>query len=1145
MRLAAVEKLGYYPTPTLITTLVSKWLKAPEGMWRLLDPCAGKGEAAAQLAQAVGGDYETWGVEIAPARAEEATRVLNKVHNTAWQAVRVTKNSVSLLWLNPPYDNDYDGSDRRVEIEFLRTTIPTLVHGGVLVYIVPRRLLGYEAAARLLAGHFDNLVIRRFPDGEYERFHQVVVLGTRKTWERPTGEQVTAIRSLTDADLLPLGEPESPWPLTIPAAPAKARFRRVDVSDREKIAQAHALGWPEDLVESLKPQERAVFRPAMPLKKGHVAMLMASGLMGTMRLEKNGRRLLGKGRVVKHTDESTEVDEKGKEVTVRRERFVTTVGLVSSDGVRILDDVEGMTDFMEEHGDEIAAEILKNPPLYDLKPTPQEWEAVSALGRNRKPLPGQKEPGLLDVQKHAAIALARACRAHGNALIQGEMGLGKTTIALATIDLLGAYPALVMCPPHLVPKWLREAKEVIPGVQVRELKRIGRNGGEGEVNDVRRFVEDWRNGLLGDKAIAVVASTSAKLGSGWKGAVATRYTLPKGKKRTSFRAALERYKEARNALRGLVELGADPEVVEEQRRITAEARRRALAAAVPYPVCPVCGQVQVERKKGAEEQILDFRPFDRKARTCDRRVSGWARNEDGEAVWVWAGDNDARNVPTCGSPLYTFGANHRRWPIADYIAAKARGFFKMLVADEVHQYKGKASDRGLAFHRLVNATRYQLALTGTFYGGKATSIFWLMHRLRMGNTHRDFAYNDERRWVRQYGVLETRVYGNGKKDEDDADDFGAFNATRRRRVYVQEKPGVSPAVLHRIIGNSVFLSLADLGIALPPYAEEVALVGMTPAQAEQYRRMEGLLRARARDDHRYLSTWLQWSLNRPDSAFRDEVVEKVFTDDDGNVVKVERLLDLPAVVDGALLPKEEFLDFAKSEVATGRKVLVYVRQTGTRDIQPRLRDILRRAGLRAEILSSGVDTRRREAWIEKNGHRTDVLIVNPRLVETGLDLVQFATVVFYEIDYSLYTVWQAMRRVWRLGQSEPVKVVFVGYAETLEEKALALMGRKMKAAQLLYGDEVGGAIVPEEDGDFLTELARTVLEERELPDLKALFAAVKQETQSPLGSPTAQSPRLPVYTEEQLRALWLAEMEARAAQRRRRTRVPEGQLSLL
>jgi hypothetical protein len=47
------------------------------------------------------------------------------------------------------------------------------------------------------------------------------------------------------------------------------------------------------------------------------------------------------------------------------------------------------------------------------------------------------------------------------------------------IELLDAYPALILCPPHLVPKWIREAEEVIPGVKARELRRIGK-GKDGE-----------------------------------------------------------------------------------------------------------------------------------------------------------------------------------------------------------------------------------------------------------------------------------------------------------------------------------------------------------------------------------------------------------------------------------------------------------------------------------------------------------------------------------------------------------------------------------------------------------------------------------------------------------------------------------------
>ena len=35
----------------------------------------------------------------------------------------------------------------------------------------------------------------------------------------------------------------------------------------------------------------------------------------------------------------------------------------------------------------------------------------------------------------------------------------------ATVDLLGAYPALVLCPGHMVEKWKREVMEVVPGAR--------------------------------------------------------------------------------------------------------------------------------------------------------------------------------------------------------------------------------------------------------------------------------------------------------------------------------------------------------------------------------------------------------------------------------------------------------------------------------------------------------------------------------------------------------------------------------------------------------------------------------------------------------------------------------------------------------
>ena len=80
----------------------------------------------------------------------------------------------------------------------------------------------------------------------------------------------------------------------------------------------------------------------------------------------------------------------------------------------------------------------------------------------------------------------------------------------------------------------------------------------------------------------------------------------------------------------------------------------------------------------------------------------------------------------------------------------------------------------------------------------------------------------------------------------------------------------------------------------------------------------------------------------------------------------------------------------------------------------------------------------------------------------------------------------------------------------MESRALALIGAKMKAAQLLYGDNVGGAIVPEEEGDILMKLAREALESADLPDLQSLFADEVVFSNSPMGCPTAPSAPLPV-----------------------------------
>ena len=80
---------------------------------------------------------------------------------------------------------------------------------------------------------------------------------------------------------------------------------------------------------------------------------------------------------------------------------------------------------------------------------------------------GQKLPRLLrkplGAQADAIRGAALSLEAHRGTTVVGEMGTGKTFIAAAAAHLAGFKRVLVLCPPHLVPKWKREVEMTVPG----------------------------------------------------------------------------------------------------------------------------------------------------------------------------------------------------------------------------------------------------------------------------------------------------------------------------------------------------------------------------------------------------------------------------------------------------------------------------------------------------------------------------------------------------------------------------------------------------------------------------------------------------------------------------------------------------------
>ena len=117
-------------------------------------------------------------------------------------------------------------------------------------------------------------------------------------------------------------------------------------------------------------------------------------------------------------------------------------------------------------------------------------------------------------------------------------------------------------------------------------------------------------------------------------------------------------------------------------------------------------------------------------------------------------------------------------------------------------------------------------------------------------------------------------------------------------------------------------------------------------------------------------------------------------------------------------------------------------------------------------------------------------------MQTGLDLIDFPTIVWDETDYSVYVVRQASRRSWRIGQTRPVKVVFMSYRNTLQADALKLVAKKMQSSLAVEGElpEDGLAAYGDDGDDMMMALARKIVsgdEEDEAETMEEVFAQAR------------------------------------------------------
>jgi SNF2 family DNA or RNA helicase len=363
-------------------------------------------------------------------------------------------------------------------------------------------------------------------------------------------------------------------------------------------------------------------------------------------------------------------------------------------------------------------------------------------------------------------------------------------------------------------------------------------------------------------------------------------------------------------------------------------------------------------------------------------------------------------------------------PVEEFMGAG----FRTVISDEAHALMNIEAQRTVAMLRITEIAPHSIVLTGTPIQNRPMDL-WTQTQLVDRNLFpRRFDYG------RQFCAGFQQPVSKDKT---------VWNFSGNSNLDVLEKTLRSTVLLRRL-KSQVLTELPEKTIITIPFVIE-------PAAERKYQKetkpiVERLAKARKDRD--------EWRAKLEGMAKKER--EEYISKHAEQAVKGARLSriavkDIEEIKKNAVDAKlDACIDFILDAQRQQGKILVFATHHATID---RMVEAITKEGIRVGTIDGRVNQGSRK--LVKDAFQDgdlQVLICGIRAASEGLTLTAAHTVIFVELDWNPGRHFQAMDRVYRIGQKNAVTVYFLIALGTIEEKLARMIDAKMEVVNAAMGE---------------------------------------------------------------------------------------------